>query len=210
MRRLVVGLLGLSVSVRCANVGVTRVNGAPGKAVGCKLDIYTSEAEVKRPFQVLCLIDSRTGTTAFDTKTAAAAIENAKPTACGCGADALIVTAADTEGATYARWGQGKAVLKAIRYQGSPPPESVPAAVTSGAGRNGNATIRISLDKGAWQTVDADLEGRTVRALYSQEGRRLPLYDCVLQGDLKATCVQTVDRATFSVEIDAGTQSSKP
>ena len=194
----------------CASVGVTRLGEAPPKAAGCKLDIYTSEAEIKRPFKVVCLIDSRTGSTAFDSKTAAAAIQNAKPMACGCGADALIVAMADTEGASYARWGQGKAILKAVSYQNESPAGTRPGVGSTGTSRNGNATIRISVDKGEWQTVDGDIEGKMVRAVYGAAGRRLPLFDCTLRDDLTATCVQTVDRATFSVEIDARSQPPKP
>lgn len=210
MKQIAWGLLGASLGIACTSVGVTRVAEAPPKVAGCKLDVYTSEAEIRQPFQVVCLIDSRTGTTAFHTKTASAAIQNARPRACECGADALIVAAVDTEGATYATWGQGKAILKAIRYQSAPPAAPQAAAGRGVGGRPGNATVRISINKEPWVAVDADLEGKAVRALYSESGRRLPLFDCLLGDDLKATCIQTVDRATFSVEIDAGGQTPKP
>jgi hypothetical protein len=101
----------------CSSVGVTKVSNATPKPETCNLDIYASDSDVGRPFKVVCIIDSRTGSTVFDKKTAAAAINNAKPKACECGADAIVISSADTEGATWARWGQGKAFLKAIRYE---------------------------------------------------------------------------------------------
>ncbi len=109
-------LLGLALVAGCSSVGITRVKAAPARSANCNLEVFTSEQEVKRPFEVLCLIDSRTGTTAFHDKTAAAAIEHAKPQACGCGADAILISALDTEGPGWGTWGQGKAILKAIRF----------------------------------------------------------------------------------------------
>jgi hypothetical protein len=100
----------------CGSVGVTPINSAPSRPGGCRLEIFTSEQKIRRPFQVLCLIDSRTGTTAFDDKTVAAAIEKAKPLACGCGADAILIAGVDTQGPGWGTWGQGKAILKAIRF----------------------------------------------------------------------------------------------
>lgn len=108
-------LLPLLVSC-CANVGVTKLKPYPPKMVNCNIDIYTSESEIKRPFEVVCLIDSRTGTTAFHDKTGAAAIEQSKSKACKCGADAILIMSVDTEGVTMTTWGKGKTILKAIRY----------------------------------------------------------------------------------------------
>lgn len=108
--------LVILVLVGCSAVGVTPVNPGPAKPYDHPIDVYTSEAEVKRPFEVCCLIDSRTGTTLFHSKTAAAAINKAKAAARKQGADALIVLSADTEGLSFASWGQGKALIKAIRY----------------------------------------------------------------------------------------------
>ncbi|PMR72079.1 hypothetical protein [Billgrantia endophytica] len=100
----------------CTSVGVTPVNSFSAKPANCQLDIYASEAEIQRPFQTACLINSRTGTTAFHRKNAAAAIDHARSEACGCGADAMLIQATDTQGVTMTTWGQGKAIIQAIRY----------------------------------------------------------------------------------------------
>lgn len=103
----------------CASVGITEVNPGEPKAEGCSLNVYTEKSEVEREFVTACLIDSRTGTTAFAEKTAASAIENSKPAACKCGADALLIDKAGSEGASYGSWGEGKAIIKAIRFEDS-------------------------------------------------------------------------------------------
>jgi len=98
-------------------VGVTPIGRAlpPKPSTPCMLDIYTNTAEITRPYEELCLIDSRTGITAFHYRTAAEAIRQARPEACRCGADAMIVASARTEGAAFG-WGMGAAVIKAIHY----------------------------------------------------------------------------------------------
>lgn len=100
----------------CANVGVTQLKPATSKSPTCSLDIYSSEKDITQPYEVVCLIDSRTGTTAFHKKTGAAAIEQAKSKACECGADAMLVETIDTAGITLMTWGKGTAIIKAIRY----------------------------------------------------------------------------------------------
>ena len=109
------------VSASCARVGVMRVKSEPPKPSHCKLDVYTSEKEVTVPFEVLCLIDAQTSPNAFASKTVAAAVEKAKPEACKCGADAIIFVGGDTEGPNFWSGGRGRAMIKAIRYKGSPP-----------------------------------------------------------------------------------------
>lgn len=111
----VVGLLA------CTTVGVTRVRSAPARESNCVLDVFTSEQEIKRPFEVLCLIDSQTGGTIFHDRTAAAAVEHARPHACRCGADAILISGIGTEGPGMGSgWGHGTAVVKAIRFTDGP------------------------------------------------------------------------------------------
>jgi len=55
--------------------------------------------------------------TSFRKKTYKQAIELAKPQACECGADAIIVFSVDKQGVNLMNWGQGKAVVKGIRYK---------------------------------------------------------------------------------------------
>jgi hypothetical protein len=100
----------------CATVGVTRMKQAAAKPEGCQLEVFGAESEVKRPFDVVCLLDSKTGTTLFDDRSAAAAIEKAKPEACRCGGDGIIVGEAGASGADLGGWGQGKATLRVIRF----------------------------------------------------------------------------------------------
>ena len=111
---MVVASLALS---GCTHVGVTLIDPYMPKPRNSKLDIYTSEKEVKRSFVVVCLLDSRVASTRYDKRTTAVAIENAKPYARKYGADALIIISADMEGPTsYTKFGKGKAIIKAIRY----------------------------------------------------------------------------------------------
>jgi hypothetical protein len=101
----------------CASVGVQVVKEQSSKQTDCKIDVYTSENEIKREYETLCLIDSKTGSTLFDKKTIAAAIDIAKPKACKCGADALLVMSADRRGVSVFSWGDAKTVLKGIKYK---------------------------------------------------------------------------------------------
>ncbi len=97
---ILVGLMG------CTKVGVTQLAAGgrfPAKAENCRLDIYSNAKEITRKHVEVCLIDSRTGTTLFHDKSASAAIEHARPHACKCGADALLVQSADTDGMSFSR-----------------------------------------------------------------------------------------------------------
>ena len=116
MKRLLLFYIGFLLFVSCATVGVTVIKSYPPKDSNSPLDIYTSKDDIKRPYEVICLLDSQTGTTAFSDKTAAAAIENSKAAARKCGADAILVESVDRQGATYASWGSGKAIIKGIKY----------------------------------------------------------------------------------------------
>jgi hypothetical protein len=97
----------------CASVGVTVSKSAPAKPKDCILDIYFSSSEIKRSFEVIALIDSKTGSNL--NKTVAKAIENAKPKACQCGADAIIVEQSNTV-TVSGGGGYGSAILRCIRY----------------------------------------------------------------------------------------------
>ena len=101
----------------CSSIGTTQLQPATPRDDDCKLDVYSSKDEIKVPWEAVCVIDSRTGTHAFADKTASAAIRNAKPEACECGADAILIESMDTEGVTFVTWGKGKAIMKGIRYK---------------------------------------------------------------------------------------------
>ncbi|MDY0144354.1 MAG: hypothetical protein RBR97_20930 [Bacteroidales bacterium] len=107
-------LLGIFTS--CASVDVTVSKFQPPKENDCNLDVFFNENEIKKEFEVIALIDSRTGTTAFHKKTVAEAIRIAKPKACEAGADAILIVQSDTEGISYASYGMGKAIIKCLKY----------------------------------------------------------------------------------------------
>ncbi len=114
-------LLGGVLIAGCAKVGVTRLDQSfSPRPENCHLDIYTDTGKIPRAYREVCLIDSQTGTTAFANKTVAAAIELARPAACSCGADAIIVSGTATEGISMAGWGRGSAIIKAIVYLPAP------------------------------------------------------------------------------------------
>jgi hypothetical protein len=101
----------------CATVGVTHLReDLQPKDISCPLQVFTSSSPIKAPYEEVCLIDSRTGGRAFDQNTVAGAIDQARGAACGCGADALIVMDTKIEGPNANTWGQGSAVIKAIRF----------------------------------------------------------------------------------------------
>jgi hypothetical protein len=100
----------------CGSVGVTKLKASLPRPSDCDLQIYSSAAEVGRQFEVVCLIDSLTPSNAFADRTAAGAINRAKPFACECGANGMIVESLNTQSTTAFGWGSGTAILKAIRY----------------------------------------------------------------------------------------------
>ncbi len=107
-------VIATAILAGCGAVAVTPVNPANPRADNCGLDIYTDEGEIKRPYRIVCLIDSHTGNSIFDNRTGAAAIAHARPKACACGADALVVMTFGHAG-DYG-YGHGQASLKAVRY----------------------------------------------------------------------------------------------
>lgn len=115
MKYFIVGFI-VWIFCGCASVGVTKLKSATAKNKYCELDVYLSEDEIKKPHEVLCLLDSKTGGSAGTNKTIAGAIEVGKWAACRCGADAIVYINGRSEGATLVTWGEGFAVLKAIRY----------------------------------------------------------------------------------------------
>ncbi len=102
----------------CASVGVTRLGGYsyPPKSSDCNLLVFTDVKSVTRKYVEICLIDSRTGQSAFDNKTVQGAIEAAMPKACEAGCDAIIVQSGDTEGANLMGWGSGRAIITGIKF----------------------------------------------------------------------------------------------
>lgn len=114
-------IFGSLMFVACASTGVTRLRAAPPKPNNCNLDIYTSQNEVKREHEVLCMIDATSGRTLGDDRTVRGALANARPEACRCGADAMVVMSSSTTTANAAGWGEGTVVVRGIRYIAAAP-----------------------------------------------------------------------------------------
>lgn len=110
-------LLGALIAFGCASVSVAHFDEAPARPRECKLDLYQSKDEIKRPFETVCVIGVHTGTSIFAHKGIGGALEKAKPKACECGADAMVIMSA-SEGGMWTS-GQGKAEVRAIRYTDS-------------------------------------------------------------------------------------------
>lgn len=110
--------MSLVLVAGCASVGVTRMgSGSPPKPEGCNLDVYDDPNKIERPYREVCLIDAKTGSSIWTDKTVAAAIDEARPAACQCGADAILIMSGDTQGASFGGgYGHGKAMLRAIVY----------------------------------------------------------------------------------------------
>ena len=115
LRKLII--LSTLLMAGCSSVGSTQLVTATPRPANCQLDVYSSPSEIKKKYEPVCVIDSRTGTTAFHDKTASGAIKNAKPLACACGADAILIEGMETDGMTFMTWGKGTAIVKGIRYK---------------------------------------------------------------------------------------------
>jgi hypothetical protein len=101
----------------CAHVGVTQMKAAKPKPEGCKLDIYSDEDEIEYDYEVVCLLDAKSGSTLGSDRSVSGAINEARPYACQCGGDGMLVDTARNEGVTLTTWGEGYAILKVIRYK---------------------------------------------------------------------------------------------
>lgn len=106
----------------CASSGSIPVGSgvAKPKPENCAIEVYAAEADVKRPFERLCVIDARTGSGLFEDKSPEAALAHAKREACRCGADALILTGMKRQGVTWTAWGKSEVKAFAIRFTNSP------------------------------------------------------------------------------------------
>jgi hypothetical protein len=111
-----INLVCFSFLAACASVDVATIKDAPPKEENCKLDIYNNASEVKRPFESLCSLGSSTGTTLFADKSLQHAIDIARPKACECGGDAMILNQVGSEGMSLTGYGKSSASINVIRY----------------------------------------------------------------------------------------------
>ena len=123
---LVIELLAAATFIGCMppRVFSTTLKAAAPHPDNCYFDIYTSECEVPRRFESLCIVEAFTGQTASDDTTMSGAIKLAQPKLCNCGADAAILlegTSAqvglwEANDYTLPQDRRGNAILKGIRF----------------------------------------------------------------------------------------------
>ena len=101
----------------CATVEVIVLKEYPPKPADCEIDVYMIADDIQKPYEEICILDSRTGTNLLSIKTFEQAIKLAKPKACKCGADAILVTEVEKRGINLLDWGEGRAVLKGVKYK---------------------------------------------------------------------------------------------
>jgi hypothetical protein len=105
------------VASSCAVVGVTRLTSPlPPRELGCQLRVFLTEKAIRRQYEVVCLIDARTGISNFADRSASGAIDSARPKACECGTDAIIVDSVGSQTVGESYNSQGTAVVRAIRF----------------------------------------------------------------------------------------------
>jgi hypothetical protein len=100
----------------CASVKVEKLSVNVPKSGDCDLEVFKNEDDVKRKFIVACLLESKTGNSIWNKRTAEAAIENAKKRACQCGADAILITSSGRTKLKFYSYRRGYASIKAIKY----------------------------------------------------------------------------------------------
>jgi hypothetical protein len=111
---------GLALS--CASSSMTPL-GPPAypKPPNCAFDVYMSEQEVQVPARTLCMLEATSGSTLVHNRSVQGAINELRPKACQCGADAIVLVNAQTTGASLmGGYGQGSLVAKGIQYLGDP------------------------------------------------------------------------------------------
>ncbi len=122
MRKLIIIVASLAVW-GCGSTGVLRIGKvkAPPKGEGCFITVYADEKDVGRPFEKLCLIDAKTGSTLYNNRGVSGAMKKVNAAACECGADAVIVQGMEKKGVSLMSWGSSKASVLAIKYTGPVP-----------------------------------------------------------------------------------------
>lgn len=129
MKKLVVLVAASLALVACGSTGVLPVGTAAAvpKPEGCQIAVYDDEKDVGRPFEKLCLIDAKTGSTLYNNRSISGAMKKVNKAACACGADAVIVQKMEKKGVSLASWGSSKVTVIAIRFA-TRAGESVPAS----------------------------------------------------------------------------------
>lgn len=130
MQKLVLLAAALTLTA-CGSTGVLHVGTAkaPPKPEGCDIAVFESEEDVGRPFEKLCLIDAKTGSTLYNNRSVSGAMKKVNAAACQCGADAVIVRSVEKKGVSLTSWGSSKASVLAIRFTTALPTDWTPLPV---------------------------------------------------------------------------------
>lgn len=116
-RRCAVLALSVLFFVGCVPTAVVVVNTAPARLDGCSIQVFASDAEVRRPFESLCIIEARNDQ-GGEVRTVEAVLVKAKVAACRCGADGIIVQGIEQKGMSWtSALGEASVKVKAIRFR---------------------------------------------------------------------------------------------
>jgi hypothetical protein len=101
----------LSCSVKVSQLSASETE----KDKDCPLDVYHDTNNINRKYKVICVIDSKTSYSLYQSHTGAEAIKMAGFRACKYGADGMIVLSSGRTKFNF--WGtRGIAKVKAIKY----------------------------------------------------------------------------------------------
>lgn len=116
MKNIIKLALLIFVLSSCASVKVEKLITSSPKPHNCNLEVFNDESEVKKKFEVVCVLDSKTGNSIWNKRTAEAAIKNAKNKACECGADAIVITSSGRTKLKFYSYRRGVASMKGVKY----------------------------------------------------------------------------------------------
>lgn len=109
----------IAMLASCASVRVKEVKRFEAKASDCRLPVFNNADEINGTYEILCELESITGSSLYVKRTAEAAVEKARPAACGCGADAILVISSGRTNLSVFSWRRGIATLQAIKLNSS-------------------------------------------------------------------------------------------
>ena len=106
------------VLVGCGSTGTVRLGSTTARPKGpaCPIAILASESDAKGPFEKVCMLDAKTGSTLFHDKSPDGAMKRLTAAACACGADAILLTGVEKTGVNLLTWGSSETKGIAIRY----------------------------------------------------------------------------------------------
>lgn len=115
------------VFTACGSTGVVRVGKTqfPPKPAGCPIAVFEAEEDVGRPFEKVCVIDAKTGSSLYVDRSPTGAMKKVSAAACQCGADAVILRQVQKKGVSLTSWGSSAMTVLAIRYTTAAPTDPV-------------------------------------------------------------------------------------